>query len=339
MRWGQRYFAVQAVAGALWWIAVFTVPSVRELTLGSLDPVVVAIVDIPLFVVVSAVAALGMTSAAVLSTCWTIVVAVALALYATVTTEAGWGALLMAAAALGSAIALSLVALGRVPTEWVVRGPFAFRPAAERAATSTHLLATFGQIVVFWGVCLVVIPLIISALEQRWAVALPFPAFAGPLGAVILVAASALGIGAAVVMSTLGRGTPLPTAMPNSLVIAGPYRWVRNPMAVSGIAQGIAVGLILSSWLVLVYAVAGSLVWNYAIRPHEEADLERRFGAEFRRYRAAVRCWVPRSTRGWRQPNMYGNPRPAAANVRPSRPDQFGAGSGGSEPSRSPTSR
>ena len=339
MRWGHRYFAVQSSAGALWWIAVFTVPPVRELTLGGLDPVAVALLDIPLFVVASAVAAFGVTRAAVISTGWTALVAVALALYATVTTEAGWGVLAMAAAAVGSATAMSLMLLGRVPTAWVVRGPFAFRPAAERSPTSAHVAATFGQIVVFWGVCLVVIPLVISALEQRWAVALPFPAFAGPLGAVILVAASALGIAAAVVMATLGRGTPLPTAMPNSLVVAGPYRWVRNPMAVSGIAQGIAVGLILSSWLVLVYAVAGSFVWNYAIRPHEEADLERRFGADFRRYRDAVRCWVPRSPRGWRQPNMYGKPKPAAAKVRPSRPDQFGPGSGGSEPSRSPTSR
>jgi hypothetical protein len=74
-------------------------------------------------------------------------------------------------------------------------------------------------------------------------------------------------------MSTLGDGTPLPSAMPNRLVIAGPYRWVRNPMAVSGIVQGAAVGFILQSWLVVAYAVVGSLVWNYAIRPHEESDL------------------------------------------------------------------
>jgi protein-S-isoprenylcysteine O-methyltransferase Ste14 len=43
-----------------------------------------------------------------------------------------------------------------------------------------------------------------------------------------------------------------------------------------------------------VYAIAGSLVWNYIIRPHEESDLEQRFGDDFRRYQDAVRCWVPR---------------------------------------------
>ncbi|RZU65603.1 phospholipid methyltransferase [Microterricola gilva] len=123
---------------------------------------------------------------------------------------------------------------------------------------------------------------------------MPFSPLAAPVGGVILVAASALGVSSAIVMSTAGRGTPLPTAMPTQLVIAGPYRWVRNPMAVSGIVQGVAVGLLLSSWLVVAYAIAGSLLWNYAIRPHEERDLEQRFGDEFRRYRDAVRCWVPR---------------------------------------------
>jgi len=93
-------------------------------------------------------------------------------------------------------------------------------------------------------------------------------------------------------MSMLGDGTPLPSAMPNRLVIAGPYRWIRNPMAVAGIVQGAAIGLILQSWLVVAYAVVGSLVWNYAVRPLEEADLRERFGEEFQQYRDTVRCWI-----------------------------------------------
>ena len=107
---------------------------------------------------------------------------------------------------------------------------------------------------------------------------------------VVLVLASGLGLWSAFAMSTRGGGTPLPAAMPNRLVIAGPYRFVRNPMALAGIVQGAAVGLIASSWLVVLYALLGSLVWNHVARPHEEADLERRFGPEFTAYRDAVRC-------------------------------------------------
>jgi protein-S-isoprenylcysteine O-methyltransferase Ste14 len=185
------------------------------------------------------------------------------------------------------------VLLGRIPTDWIIRGPFAFRPARS-AAAANHVAATFGQIVLFWGFFLGALPLLIAWLEHRWAVTLSLPAVLPAIGIVLLLAASALGIWSAIVMSTLGGGTPLPAAMPNRMVIAGPYLWVRNPMAVAGIVQGVAVGLVLSSWLVVAYALAGSLIWNYAVRPHEEADLEQRFGDEFRRYRDTVRCWIPR---------------------------------------------
>lgn len=294
MRWGRTYFAVQSVAGAAWWFAVFASPFVREMTLGGLDPVVVAVFDIPLFVIASAVAATGVKVAAVVSTCWTGFVAIALGVYSTVTTEAGWGALVMATATAASVIALCFLFFARVPTAWIVRGPFAFRPAAVRSTPSMNVVFTFTQIVVFWGLFLVVFPLVIVVLERRWAVALPFPAFIVPFGVIVLIAASALGISSAAVMSTLGDGTPLPSAMPNRLVIAGPYLWVRNPMALSGIVQGVAVGLVLSSWLVIAYAMAGSLLWNYAVRPLEEYDLEQPFGDGFRRYRETVRCWIPR---------------------------------------------
>lgn len=291
--WGRTYFAMQAIAGFSWWTAVFVSPVVREATLGNLDPAAVAVVDIPLFAMASAVAAFGVKSAAVVSTGWTGAVAVALAVYATITTEAGWGVLSMGAATAGSLIALCLVLLGHVPTAWIISGPFAFRPARNRTTAAIHVASTFGQIVLFWGIFLAVIPLALAVLEQRWAVALPFPSFAGPVGGVILALASALGVSSAVVMSTLGDGTPLPSAMPNRLVIAGPYRWIRNPMAVSGIVQGAAIGLLLQSWVVVAYAVVGSMVWNYAVRPHEESDLRERFGEEFQQYRDTVRCWVP----------------------------------------------
>jgi len=293
MVWGRRYFAVQALAGAAWWIAVAFSSSVREVTLGSLDPVVVAAFDIPLFVVASAVAATGVRGAAWVAAMWTGVVAVLLAVYATVTTEAGWGVLIMAAATVASAAALCLVVLGRVPTAWVIAGPFAFRPALPRRTSLGHLAATFGQIVLFWGFFLAVVPITLRFLEQRWGLDVAVPGI-WAVGLAVLALASALGIWSGVTMSVAGDGTPLPAAMANRLVVAGPYRFIRNPMAVAGFAQGAAVGLLLSSWTVVVYGLLGALLWNYAIRPHEEADLERRFGDDYRSYRDSVRCWVPR---------------------------------------------
>lgn len=290
MLWGRLYFAVQAVAGAAWWIAVFTVPLVREATLGSLDPVTVAALDIPLFVIASALA-VRFATAAWVATGWTTLVALALAVYATVSTEAGWGVMIMAAAAGASMLALCLLVLGRIPTGLITAGPFAFRQAAP---ASNHVANTFVQLALFWGLFLAVAPAVIVLLEHRWALSIQLPLSVNWIGFAVLLLASALGVWSAITMSVIGKGTPLPSAMANSLVIAGPYRFVRNPMAVAGIVQGVAVGLLLSSWLVVVYALIGSVLWNYAVRPLEERDLEARFGEPFRQYCARVRCWVPR---------------------------------------------
>ncbi|WP_249185793.1 methyltransferase family protein [Microbacterium paraoxydans] len=294
--WGRLFFGLQAVAGAAWWIAVFTWPGVRTVTLGALDPALVALLDVPLFVLGSALAALGVRAAVWVAAGWTAVVAAGMALYATVTGMAGWGALLMVAAALGSIGAAVLVLTGRVPAEWLLRGPFRFRLAAT-ARPVAHLSRTAVQILVFTAVFLVALPAVIAVVEHRWGLHVPFPVAVRVAGVVLFAVAFALSMWSATAMSMRGEGTPLPSAMPRRLVVAGPYRFVRNPMAVGGIAQGVAVGLMAGSWLVVLYALCGSLVWNALVRPLEEADLEARFGAEFRTYRDRVACWVPRRPR------------------------------------------
>jgi len=95
-------------------------------------------------------------------------------------------------------------------------------------------------------------------------------------------------------MSWLGKGTPLPLDCPNELVIKGPYKVVRNPMAVAGISQGICVGIILGSFLVIIYAILGGLLWHLFVKPVEEKDLEERFGKSYLDYKKKVKCWIPR---------------------------------------------
>lgn len=89
---------------------------------------------------------------------------------------------------------------------------------------------------------------------------------------------------------------PLDTA--RSLVTKGPYAWVRNPMAIAGLLQGTGVALFLGSPIVLVYVLAGGLLWQLLVRPVEERDLLERFGAGYTAYRASVRCWIPRRPSG-----------------------------------------
>jgi protein-S-isoprenylcysteine O-methyltransferase Ste14 len=158
------------------------------------------------------------------------------------------------------------------------------------------LLKTAAQAAIFWAAFLVAVPLGIRALEVQVGLAtwgLPHPALV-TAGAALLVAASTLNLAAAWALAMHGDGTPLPLDPTRRLVVRGPYRWVRNPMAVAGIGQGVAVGLILGSPIVVGYALAGALVWQLLVRPWEEAELLARFGTPYAEYRAAVRCWLPR---------------------------------------------
>ena len=174
-------------------------------------------------------------------------------------------------------------------------------PATIRVTVMTRtasLYWTLAQTVVFWSVFLWILPLAISELERQlgWH---PFSHDHQRLGASVLFAlASALGIASGMTMAVVGEGTPLPTATAPKLVVIGPYRYVRNPMAVAGILQGLAVGWYLGSFTVLAYALAGAIVWHLFVKPVEEANLLERFGNDYRDYQAAVSLWIwlPRRT-------------------------------------------
>ena len=284
------YFAFQGIAGLLWWLGVFLVEGVRRATLGDLPPLTVAAVDVPLFVVGSFLAAAGWRPAVWAVLVWSFVVTGAMFVYATLAREAAWGMLLMLAACAGTAFSAAMVLLGRVPTEWIVAGPFVFRTTPDAKG---HLARTLRQLTAFWAFFLVVLPLAVVWLERRWRLDVAFPLWLRVFGAAAFLLLSVLGIWASVAMAKVGEGTPLPSTMARRLVVVGPYRFVRNPMAVAGIGQGAAVGLMVGSWLVVVYALVGSSIWNWIVRPQEEADLAARFGADFEAYRERVSCWVP----------------------------------------------
>jgi len=291
----RTYFAVQAGAGGLWWLAVFASADVRHHTLGSWSPGVLVGPDLTLFVGASAMAAAsGRRRWAVVAAVWATLVTTALVTYSLIEREAGWGAVLMVIAAVCTLAATLTLWLGRLPVHWFFVGPFAFRVAGNQPR-GRHLRRSLVQLVLFWAVFFVLLPLVLAWAEARlhieWA----------PLqdqgwtraGAVVFIVASALGLWSCVSMALRGEGTPLPAAAARNLVVVGPYRFVRNPMAVAGLVQTVGVGFWLGSWVVSVSAVVGAVIWNTFIRPEEEADLAIRFGHDYDEYRDVVRCWIP----------------------------------------------
>lgn len=174
------------------------------------------------------------------------------------------------------------------PRRLIPSGPRVAGPASR----GWNSLKTTGQIVAMWSLLLGALPLGIDVVE-RWFGMPRLPACSG-LGATLFAVASLFGLVTANALVRDGEGTPLPLDTARKLVISGPYRYVRNPMAMFGFAQGFGVGLWLGSPGVLAYTAVGMVIWQRLARPWEEADLERRFGERYRRYRAAVPCWIPR---------------------------------------------
>jgi len=176
------------------------------------------------------------------------------------------------------------------PRRLIPSGPRVARPASR----GWNSLKTFCQIAIMWSLLLCVLPLGIDIVEH-WSGSPRLPACPG-FGAALFAAGSLLGLVTANALVRDGEGTPLPLDTARNLVVSGPYRYVRNPMAMFGFAQGFGVGLWLGSPAVLAYTAIGMVIWQWLARPWEEADLERRFGDRYRRYRDAVPCWIPRLT-------------------------------------------
>jgi protein-S-isoprenylcysteine O-methyltransferase Ste14 len=92
----------------------------------------------------------------------------------------------------------------------------------------------------------------------------------------------------------VGRGTLAPWDPTSTLVVQGPYRYVRNPM-ISGVLfillgeAACFASLPLLIWFAAVFAL------NAVYLPLvEERGLRRRFGADYEAYRAKVPRWIPR---------------------------------------------
>jgi protein-S-isoprenylcysteine O-methyltransferase Ste14 len=289
------YFAFQGIAVIAWWLLlVFYPPSRIWFQLGDSPTVLMAFWLPDLFL-------LAIGSLTVGGFCWfesrftqmglwfvtgTITYATLYCLSFTLMTDTGWlGVVAMFPAMIWS----GNFAIGLSSTTKELM----FRRSVE-AQTNWILLKTFTQIIVVWGLILFVFPYLITIVETK----LGIPRFSFPfqkiLAVILFPFVSLIGLSSAYTMAKIGRGTPLPMDTASKLVISGIYSYVRNPMAISGIGQGLLVGLFLGSPLVLLYALMGGFIWQMIFRPLEEIDLLKNFGADYEKYQRQVRCWLPR---------------------------------------------
>jgi protein-S-isoprenylcysteine O-methyltransferase Ste14 len=114
------------------------------------------------------------------------------------------------------------------------------------------------------------------------------------LGLVLFVIGLGLFSWCVSLFARIGHGTLAPWDPTRSLVAAGPYRYVRNPM-ITGVAAMLTGEALLWGSIVLGLWACVFIAINHAYFVlSEEPGLERRFGESYRVYKASVPRWIPR---------------------------------------------
>jgi protein-S-isoprenylcysteine O-methyltransferase Ste14 len=117
------------------------------------------------------------------------------------------------------------------------------------------------------------------------------------IGGAMLGAALLLLIGPVRAFIVEGRGTQVPIAPPEFLVLSGLYTRMRNPMYLNYFVIVLAEAIVYRSVPLLAYALLFFAVEHAYVVGVEEKELRRRFGAPYEAYCARVGRWLPRRDR------------------------------------------
>ena len=92
----------------------------------------------------------------------------------------------------------------------------------------------------------------------------------------------------------IGKGTLAPWSEKQKLVVAGPYRYCRNPMISGVLFILIGEALVLHSLSILTWSGCFFVINTIYFLVSEEPALERRFGDDYKQYKKQVSRWLPR---------------------------------------------
>ena len=152
-------------------------------------------------------------------------------------------------------------------------------------------------LIVLPGTALVFVPAIILTLAKKSGASFQF---ASPHQILFWLALLPAGVGFGLgfwtvkLFKEVGKGTPAPWDPPEKLVIRGPYRHVRNPMITGALLILLAEAILFQSWPIAVWMMVFFISSTIYFRLIEEKDLEKRFGDDYREYKAHVPRWIPR---------------------------------------------
>ena len=289
------YLVFQAIAVGIWWLVLFTVPASVAVFQPAHWPaeslLSFCLADIGVVIIGSLVAAYATAThkkwASVIV--WVLAGAISYAALYCVSASMFTGDAWLASALM---VIMAGVTISMATMFGAESTPELFRTRSKPVVAAVGWTAF--QTVIFWSVFLWIIPNGIDDLMGQLVEKFGFFTPQRSLGISLFLIASALGIWSGMTMAVIGQGTPLPTSNAPTLVITGPYRFLRNPMALAGILQGIAVGTCTGSIWVILYAIVGGVLWHFTVRNFEEQELLIRFGEPYQTYCNRVGLWLPR---------------------------------------------
>jgi protein-S-isoprenylcysteine O-methyltransferase Ste14 len=113
------------------------------------------------------------------------------------------------------------------------------------------------------------------------------------IGGIIAVVGLSLVIWTIVVFKVIGKGTPNPKLPPSELVVAGPYLYSRNPMALGGFLFLLGESGIYQSPSLSGIAVLFAIILYFNAVYIEEPELRKRFGQSYEAYCKSVPRFLP----------------------------------------------
>jgi|SRR6266571_4341074 len=96
----------------------------------------------------------------------------------------------------------------------------------------------------------------------------------------------------------LARGIRSAYNAPRSLIVTGPYRYVRNPIYLAVMVIFAGIYTVYASWRVstLLFAVGTAVAVHFFVMWVEEPATHKRFGSQYDDYRRKVPRWLPLAT-------------------------------------------
>jgi protein-S-isoprenylcysteine O-methyltransferase Ste14 len=94
---------------------------------------------------------------------------------------------------------------------------------------------------------------------------------------------------------TTGKGTAVPIAPPRKLIVSGPYKLCRNPMAFGAMLYYLGVGTYFGSLRIgIVMLLLTLIVMTCYTKLIEEKELKLKFGAEYEEYKRRTSFLLPK---------------------------------------------